>query len=371
MSYVVAIWEQPPNLPLPGDLEAAVRLVDMLHRVKPGPNPKYAEMIRRLTARYPDITSPEAEDLGDDRLAWIDGPLGAEGSDCVYNLGIATNDMFEEVRPFVIETARSLGLHVFDEQAAEAYFADGTLVNGYTSRSTGLERALMKRLVPLALKHGYTVSSDGETLLRRSGTGWSSLSATTGATWPPHYDLYVAGRHDLWAITDLYEQIAFDRAAPEPGAPREIGTGPLGIIHQDSWLEGGGTFVSDRGSFRVRGLAELDLAMPEVAERIERLLLPMLARAETVEGYDALINTPVLTDSPFFIEKCFHGWERGYRNVLAAYLTGNPRLHEICAAVEDGLEGEPPWSTVFYNTRKCIDYVRRESGVSWGGKSKD
>jgi hypothetical protein len=38
---------------------------------------------------------------------------------------------------------------------------------------------------------------------------------------------------------------------------------------------------------------------------------------------------------------------------------------------EDGLEGEPPWSTVFYNTRKCIEYVRRESGLSWGGKRKD
>ena len=31
-------------------------------------------------------------------------------------------------------------------------------------------------------------------------------------------------------------------------------------------------------------------------------------------------------------------------------------------------EGEPPWSTVFYNTRKCIDYVRRERGLQWGNK---
>lgn len=371
MSYVVAIWEQPPGLPLPGDLAAAARLVDMLHRVKPGPNPKYAEMIRRLTARYPDITSPEAEDLGDDQLAWIDGPLGAEGSDCVYNLGIATNDMFEEVRPFVVKTANELGLHVFDTQAAEAYFADGTLVNSYTSRPTGFERALIERLAPLLRPHGYEPGADGQALLRRNEAGWSEISAYSGTTWPPHYVFELTGRQETWAISDLYGEIAFGHAKPPPGTPRPVDGGPLGMVYQRSWIEKNAPFVDEKGSYRVRGIQDLDAAAPEIAAQLERGLLPLLARAETIEGYDALINPPVLTESPFFLEKVFHGWERGYRNVLAAYFTGNPRLHEICAAVEDGLEGEPPWSTVFFNTRKCIEYVRRESGLSWGGKRED
>lgn len=368
MSYVVAIWEQPPNLPLPGNLQAAVRLVDMLRRVKPGPNPKYAEMIRQLTARYPDITSPEAEALGDDRLAWIDGPLGAEGPDCVYNLGINTNDMFEEVRPFVLQTARALGLNVLDGQAGEAYFADGTLVNGHTSRKTGFERAVIERLAPLLAAHGYRMRDGGEALLRQVDAGWSEITVSVGESWPPHYDLYFDARQETWAISDLYNEISFGHPKPPPGAPRRVDGGPLGIVHPDRWVERGAPLVNDKLGHRVRNVAELDAAVPMIAAQIERRLLPLLARAETLEGYDALMNPPVLTESPFFIEKVFHGWERGYRNVLAAHLAGNPRLHEICAAVEDGLEGEPPWSTVFHNTRKCIEYVRRERGPSWGGK---
>lgn len=367
MSYVVAIWDQPPGLPLPGDIDAATRLVDMLYRVRPGPNPKYIELIRRLTARYPDITSPEAEELGDDQLAWIDGPLSGETDDCVYNLGIGTGDLFEEVRPFVIETARELGLHVFDTQAGEAYFADGTWVGAHERRTTGIERAVMERLAPYLRKHGYEMGADGE-MLRQSDTGWYKVGVVAGATWPPHYDLYFEGRHDNWAISDLYGQISFDTPKPLPGAPREVGRGPLGIIHQHRWVERGAPFVSDKGGFRVRGVSELDIAIPAIASQLERGVLRLLALSETIEGYDALMNPAALAESPFFIEKVFHGWERGYRNVLAAHLAGNPRLHEICAAVEAGLEGESAWSTVFYNTRKCIDYVRRERGLQWGNK---
>jgi hypothetical protein len=369
LSYVVSIWEQPPALPLPGDIHGAGRLMDMLHRVRPGPNPRFVELIRQLTARYPDITSPEAEDADPDQLAWIDGPLSGETDACVYNLGLGTG-MLREVRPFVIATARALGLNVYDAQAAEAHFADGTFVSKSYSRATGFERRVAQRLAPFMARHGYAPRDDGESFRSVSEAGWTQVSVEVAATWPPHYQVLFASRHENWSISDLSTEINSESGwkRPPPGTARPSDTGPLGIVGQGRWIDRAAPFVDAEGAFRLRSENELDAALPVIVAQLEERLLPLLARAQTIEGYDALMNPPVLTDSPFFISKVFHGWERGYRNVLAAHLAGNPRVLEICDAVDAGLEGEPAWSTVFYSTRKIVEHVRREHGLAWGRK---
>jgi hypothetical protein len=62
----------------------------------------------------------------------------------------------------------------------------------------------MERLAPLLRPDGYGLKADGETLLRQADAGWSEISVYVAESWPPHYDFYLDGRQENWAISDLY-----------------------------------------------------------------------------------------------------------------------------------------------------------------------
>jgi hypothetical protein len=103
-----------------------VRLIDQLDRVAQA-CPEFPALAGQLTARYPCICSPEMEEVAEEEWAWSDGPLDGDSETAVYGIGI-NHDRTDEVVPFVISTARALGLNVLDEQRGICFMKDGTVI---------------------------------------------------------------------------------------------------------------------------------------------------------------------------------------------------------------------------------------------------
>ena len=120
MSYVLQIW----RTPVPVSVGEAGDICSRLQREGAAARPEYAVLASRLVARYPDICDL-AED--DDQGVWSDGPLATNARAPVFGLGVQTHASVEVV-PFVIETARALGLLVYDFQAGTVHLTDGRVL---------------------------------------------------------------------------------------------------------------------------------------------------------------------------------------------------------------------------------------------------
>jgi hypothetical protein len=108
MSYNVAICTPP----VPADDKAAWEALDSLINEQGTPPPVFRELHDALTARYPCIcTLPD--DKVDEEGVWSDGPLWNDFSHRAAVLGMIWSRV-DEVLPFLVRTANSLGLIVFD-----------------------------------------------------------------------------------------------------------------------------------------------------------------------------------------------------------------------------------------------------------------
>ncbi len=107
MSYNVAIVIPP----IPASDDMAWKAIDSLIEEE-GPRPEvFQELHDRLTARYPCMCSVPDELIDD--TVWSDGPLIDDFLHRAAVLGMSYSRV-GEVLPFLIETANSLGLSVFD-----------------------------------------------------------------------------------------------------------------------------------------------------------------------------------------------------------------------------------------------------------------
>lgn len=120
MSYVLQIWQTP----VPATVNEAGAICSQLQRRREAHRPEYAELASRLVARYPDIGDLDEEDGSD---VWTDGPLSANARAPVFGVGVQTHAL-NEVVPFVIESARALGLLVYDTQSGRVHLADGRVL---------------------------------------------------------------------------------------------------------------------------------------------------------------------------------------------------------------------------------------------------
>ncbi|MEO8248885.1 MAG: hypothetical protein ABI589_05900 [Burkholderiales bacterium] len=126
MSYVLHVWEAP----VPATLEEADKLHETLSRQGGGQNPKFIEFAKRLTQRFPDVDE-EGDEEGEgegDPMVWTDSPATGHTDAAVYGIGVQTEYLVDTVVPFVVATARALGLVLFDMQAAEAHLPDGRVL---------------------------------------------------------------------------------------------------------------------------------------------------------------------------------------------------------------------------------------------------
>jgi hypothetical protein len=114
MSYVIHLWEHPAPL--------TIQQADAQHNALAGkpspPNPKWKLFAKRVEARM--------EELGEPLEEWPeDSPPDADHAERTYPLLIPGQDTFLEV---VVEVATSLGLVVYDDQAARAYLPFGYVI---------------------------------------------------------------------------------------------------------------------------------------------------------------------------------------------------------------------------------------------------
>jgi hypothetical protein len=116
MSYVIHLWEHPAPL--------TIQQAEAQHQALAGkpspPNPKWKLVAECVEARM--------EELGEPLEEWPeDSPPDADHAERTYPLLIPGQDTFLEV---VVEVATSLGLVVYDDQAARVYLPFGYVILG-------------------------------------------------------------------------------------------------------------------------------------------------------------------------------------------------------------------------------------------------
>jgi hypothetical protein len=121
MSHLLHVWESP----LPASVAEAVAIRTHLQREGAAPSPRFALLAARLTARHPDIDADDDDDA--DPGVWTDGPLAANGRGPVFGIGIQAHAAAAVV-PFVVATARALGLVVLDEESGLVFLPDGRVL---------------------------------------------------------------------------------------------------------------------------------------------------------------------------------------------------------------------------------------------------
>jgi TPR repeat protein len=128
MSYVVYIWEQPADLPIPDEIQAIDKMVTQLRKTAAGRNPKFDELAKQLAARYP-VASGEAADDANEADVWLEG-LDVPGNNFVWNLALNSHsDKLDEVQAVIGALATDLGLNMEDEQGGDAYLFDGRVIS--------------------------------------------------------------------------------------------------------------------------------------------------------------------------------------------------------------------------------------------------
>jgi hypothetical protein len=162
MSYVVHLWESP----VPATLQEADRTHTALSRERVPQQPKFLQLAERLNRRFP--TSASGGDDDDDDGVWTDVTLTGRSERPVFSLGIRSAAI-ERVLPVVVETARAIGLVVYDDAAGSIHLPSGhTIGTPLPQRSaapSGLESGAHVRrtmiaglsplLEPLGFKRAY------------------------------------------------------------------------------------------------------------------------------------------------------------------------------------------------------------------------
>jgi hypothetical protein len=319
MSYVLHLWEQP----VPASLAEADQIHTRLSAERTGQNPKFIELAKRLTERYPCMTSLDDDEDG----AWSDGPLDGKTDTPVYSLGVQIA-MLHEVVPFVAATAIALGLVVYDTQAAEVHLPGGGVLTLPGRAAVDFElqgdpelldsksravHALMESLTPRLQSLGFKPLAKKASFKRRSKEVeqvlWfdveesfrSCLIEIFFSAKPMHAERLreIADQH-AWSGYMLNLERTAKRAGVKPfgDQPQVNGRSRLGSV---------------------QALKDWALALEDF---MVRAVIPIADQCRTIMGLDGLVNSVAGDESPF----------RQYPNVLIlAKATSNPRFDEISA----------------------------------------
>ena len=153
MSYVVHVWEHPE----PRTLKSADSLHNFLSSKRSRPNPKWRLLAERVEARMAEIGLP--------LLAWPEeSPPDPDHAERSLPIGINDQGQFLDV---LVEVATSLGLSVYDDQAARLY-----LPFGYILTWEGLRR--------LELAPPKLVAADLEDVLAQCQRAWGPRFSERG-----------------------------------------------------------------------------------------------------------------------------------------------------------------------------------------------
>jgi hypothetical protein len=152
----------------------------------------------------------------------------------------------------------------------------------------------------------------------------------------------------LNAVSDLIAMFAYDGQVPAD-APKVISA----RLRTEHWLEDPrGLAGPEKRGYVIRTPDDLEIAAEHLAQQVEPRLMPILDRARSYTGFDALVNTNPLTASMYFED-----YERCSRNVAAAHVARSPRLEAIRQEIEEHTRGVDSDAAAL--VLKCIEYSRR------------
>ncbi|MBL8361849.1 MAG: hypothetical protein JNN18_15255 [Rubrivivax sp.] len=392
MSYVVHLWEQPVAWGHPPTVDAVQAMLDVLRRRRPGPNPRFIDCARLLTARHPCITSPESDGLDESELAWSDGPLDGRTESSVWAIGL-NRDRLDEVLPFVRSVARSIGLSVWDEQAGCAWLANGW------QRVAG--RQPWERFPPACIETGRALPGKDELLdrvlagagaalqaigcteqrrdprddaarsytsvvLRRdSPVGWQELELRAIDTRPDSVKLSM--RVEAWvpAISDWRLRVLHGGAVPAGARPLNN----LGLSSH-AWMNdtAGVWQTADAGSIVLRSEDDLERTVNMFDTQWRTRLGPLLSGADSMPGLaEALAPGGRLAWSPWFTNPVYAA-----DALVAAHLAGSPRLPALVAELQNTAVRPSPSAlgralfgardeAMLTHLQACVAQVLRES----------
>ncbi len=366
MSYVINVWENPENSPLPESLEQAVSLLEQLGRLPAGQNPKFIELARCLTKRFP---TPGRRSAEGELCAWSDWPITGKTESALLNLGINLG-FDEDVRSFIIQEANARALCVMDEQLGEAYLPDGRVLclpgrspvqvdhsdADDPPKNKEALKGIYEYLAPRLREYGFKSKKRDLAFRRQFPGGWEEISIySLGNFWPLHADVDVMVTLQIEELADLMTWVF----APDdpPGANAE--SWPVyGFLK--NWVEGDAPFLNkERGRYQIRHRSEIELVANHLLANIRSRVLPELKKCRTVADVDGVLNYPEVRQS------FFTGSINGKHHVAAAFLAKNPNLEKICRQFDPGSHGV--WE--FYLPR-FVDYVRvhglRDTATSQG-----
>jgi hypothetical protein len=183
MSYVLQIWESP----IPSSVTEADQIHDRLSEQHTAQNPKFIELAKRLSKRYPSAGTSGGEDEEAEDV-WSDSPIDGETDSPVYGLGVQTEHL-NAVVPFVVKTANTLGLTVYDTQAGQAFLPNGKVLtlpgqepvqfgeddtsDELTSRNQ-VRKLVFNGLKGMLKKHGFkSVKHGGEQSFEKKVNGFN------------------------------------------------------------------------------------------------------------------------------------------------------------------------------------------------------
>lgn len=391
MSFVLQIWELPQGSAWPTTVKEATALVSGLHGGGHGQNPKFTELARRLTARFPCITS---EDADEDGAAWTDGPLDGITDERVYGIGLDT-DRLEEVRPFVIETALALGLSVEDEQAGEYFLANGRVLSleaeweaqrrteaAAAAKAVAADlpskEALSERvcadLADVLACNGFKRAPQHDSrgagyvsvaFLRRKLSGWHQLTVSVGSD-ENQRDISVE-----WIPCHMPSSVLRNHIRYDGDVPADAQDFSLGRIAQHRWIDRSAGLLEPSRSgdwikYVVRRPEDIAPRTAHLAQQIETRFMTMVLSFDDPQAFDRLVNPDPVTSSVFHERS----YDDGAHHIIAAYLADNPRLDLLCAEFWDKTQQPTRFlEGMRLHLHKCIAHVRanprRKAPISW------
>ncbi|MCE2946609.1 MAG: hypothetical protein ACK515_15955 [bacterium] len=288
MSHLLHAWEAP----LPSSLAEAIAIRDRLVREGGAPGRLFPTLAARLTAQHPDI---DALDDEDDPGVWTDGPLAANGRGPVFGIGIQAHAA-PVVVPFVVATARSLGLVILDEEGGLAFLPDGRVLGRDVATAAavpvappttlpvaltraGVRGALLDALAPRLAAAGFRSVPGGHAFSLDAPAARFFVSVDCESRDGDH-DASLDARLVLPGTQPL---ALLQVLSPDP-LEIVVRMEPLATAHGLAWPDASSASASSTGAARVVTGADIESLARHWLRVLDAALLPLIDRCSALHG---------------------------------------------------------------------------------------
>jgi hypothetical protein len=296
MSYVLQIWESP----IPSSVQEADEINDRLQDLEGPQNPKFIELAKRLTQRYPCITQLTGdEEEGYENGVWSVGPVDGITTNPVYGIGVSS-DYLTEVLPFVTQTANALGLILYDTQAGQVNLPSGAVLTmpgqlvaspkatevdpEWISSNAHCAKVAQEYVTVFMKKHGFKLNRKTKRFHKEHHGFYFDLGVGGGGT-------YVSVGSQLHLTKGLH--VALNSRAVHPKSPVPdlwipVRLGEMGEIYGTATVPF--DYLPRIGD--VKKVSDIKRVLDQIMEYLEKAYFPVISKITTLEELDTYIQRP-------------------------------------------------------------------------------